>query len=68
MTQEYCSQSNNWTDVEINGFVEAIKAYSDILWDGFALDEFSNKFVVRSIETKPGDNFRARWYSDGMAR
>lgn len=68
MTQEYCSQSSNWDDVEINGFVEAIKAYSDIHWDGFALDEYGNKFVVRSIEAKPGDNFRARWYSEGMAR
>ena len=68
ITQEYCSQSSNWDDVEINGFVEAMKAYADIPWDGFALDEYGNKFVVRSIEAKPGDHFRARWYSEGMAR
>ena len=27
MTQEYCSQSSNWDDVEINGFAEAMTTY-----------------------------------------
>jgi len=67
MTQQYVSQSSMWDDVEINGFTETMKSYGDIPFDGFALDEYGNKFVIRSIEMKPTDNFRARWYSNGMA-
>ena len=67
MTQQYCSQSSMWGDVEINGFAEAMKAYSDIPFDGFALDEYGNKYVAREAELKPGETFRGRWYSDAMA-
>ena len=67
MTQQYCSQSSMWGDVEINGFAEAMKAYSDIPFDGFALDEYGNKYVAREAELKPGEAFRGRWYSDAMA-
>ncbi len=66
VTQEYCSQSSMWGDVEINGFVEAMQAYSDIPFDGFALDEYGNKFVSRDAELN-GESFRGRWYSDAMA-
>ena len=66
MTQEYCSQSSMWDDVEINGFVEAMKAYSDIPFDGFGLDEYGNKFVMRNEELKD-QLFRGRWYSNAMA-
>ncbi len=66
MTQQYCSQSSMWGDMEINGFAEAMKNYSDIPFDGFALDEYGNKFVSREAELK-GDDFRGRWYSSAMA-
>ena len=67
MTRQYCSQSSMWGDVEINGFAEAMKAYADIPFDGFALDEYGNKFVARETEMKPGEAFRGRWYSNAMA-
>jgi hypothetical protein len=67
MTQQYCSQSSMWGDVEINGFSEAMKIYSDIPFDGFALDEYGNKFVARETELGPGQAFRGRWYSNAMA-
>jgi len=67
MTQEYCSQSSNWDDVEINGFVEAMKVYSDIPFDGFALDEYGNKFIERIFDKNTAP-FRGRWYSNAMAR
>ena len=67
MTQEYCSQSSNWDDVEINGFAEAMKIYSDIPFDGFALDEYGNKFVERIMEPNSTKPFRGRWYSTAMA-
>ena len=67
MTQEYCSQSSNWDDVEINGFAEAMKTYSDIPWDGFALDEYGNKFVERIFDQHTTEPFRGRWYSTAMA-
>ena len=67
MTEQYCSQSSMWGDVEINGFAEAMKAYSDIPFDGFALDEYGNKYVAREAELKSGEAFRGRWYSDSMA-
>lgn len=67
MTQQTCSQSSMWGDVEINGFAEAMKVYSDIPFDGFALDEYGNKYVARAAELKPGEAFRGRWYSLAMA-
>lgn len=67
MTQEYCSQSSMWDDVEINGFAEAMKVYSDIPFDGFALDEYGNKFVERIMEPNSTKPFRGRWYSTAMA-
>jgi hypothetical protein len=68
MTQQYCSQSSMWDDVEINGFVEAMKFYSDIPFDGFALDEYGNKFVAREAELRSSQAFRGRWYSTAMAK
>ncbi|KAA9041207.1 hypothetical protein FW778_04005 [Ginsengibacter hankyongi] len=68
MTQEYCSQSSMWGNVEINGFKKAMDEYNDIPFDGVALDEYGNKFVERifdSVTTKP---FRGRWYSNAMAK
>lgn len=67
MTQEYCSQSSMWGDVEINGFTEAMKTYSDIPFDGFALDEYGNKFVERIFDPNTKEPFRGRWYSTAMA-
>jgi hypothetical protein len=67
MTQQYCSQSSNWDDVEINGFAEAMKIYSDIPFDGFALDEYGNKFVERLFDKNTPTPFRGRWYSTAMA-
>ena len=67
MTQEYCSQSSNWDDVEINGFAEAMKIYSDVPFDGFALDEYGNKFVERIMDPNAANPFRGRWYSTAMA-
>ncbi len=66
MTEEYCSQSSMWDDVEINGFGEAMDNYSDIPFDGFALDEYGNKFVARLAELNM-EPFRGRWYSTAMA-
>ena len=68
MTQEYCSQSSMWGDVEINGFREAINNYSDIPFDGFALDEYGNKFIERIFDLNTLDPFRGRWYSTAMAK
>ncbi|WP_090660596.1 hypothetical protein [Parafilimonas terrae] len=67
MVQEYCSQSSMWDDVEINGFAEAMKTYSDVPFDGFAMDEYGNKFVERSVERGPDFIFRGQWYSNAMA-
>jgi hypothetical protein len=67
MTQEYCSQSSMWDDVEINGFAEAMKVYSDVPFDGFALDEYGNKFIQRIMD-KLTEPFRGRWYSTAMAK
>ncbi len=67
MTRQTCSQSSMWGEVEINGFTEAMKAYSDIPFDGFALDEYGNKYVARNVDLKAGDPFRGRWYSTAMA-
>lgn len=66
MTQQFCSQSSMWGDTEINGFAGAMEAYADIPFDGFALDEYGNKFVSREVELK-GEPFRGHWYSDAMA-
>ena len=68
MTQEYCSQSSMWGDVEINGFAQAMNIYSDIPFDGFALDEYGNKFVSRIAELKSAEVFRGRWFSTAMAQ
>lgn len=65
MTQEYCSQSSNFGEDEIRRFTDALKVYSDIPFDGFALDEYGNKFVAREAELK-GAPFRGRWYSRAM--
>lgn len=67
MTQEYCSQSSMWGDVEINGFKEAMNKYSDIPFDGVALDEYGNKFVERIFDSTTTPPFRGRWYSTAMA-
>ena len=67
MTQEYCSQSSMWADVEINGFAEAMNKYKDIPFDGFALDEYGNKFVERIFDLNTSNPFRGRWYSTAMA-
>ena len=68
MTSQTCSQSSMWGEVEINGFAEAMKAYSDIPFDGFALDEYGNKFVSRNADLKVDEPFRGRWYSIAMAK
>jgi len=68
MTQEYCSQSSMWGDVEINAFAEAMGKYGDIPFDGFALDEYGNKFVERIMDQKTPQPFRGRWYSTAMAQ
>jgi hypothetical protein len=68
MTEEYCSQSSMWDDVEINGFAEAMTKYSDIPFDGFALDEYGNKFIERPNEAGPDFIFRGQWYSTAMAQ
>lgn len=68
MTQQYCSQSSNWDNVEIDGFIEAMKAYGDIPFDGFSLDEYGNKFVERIFDLNTPTPFRGRWYSNAMAR
>ena len=68
MTQQYCSQSSMWDDVEINGFAEAMQAYSDIPFDGFSLDEYGNKFIERIFDQQTPNPFRGRWYSTAMAK
>lgn len=68
MTQQYCSQSSMWDDVEINGFTTAMTAFSDIPFDGFALDEYGNKFIERIFDLKTLQPFRGRWYSTAMAK
>lgn len=67
MLQQYCSQSSMWSDVEIDGFVEAMKTYSDIPFDGFSLDEYGNKFIERIFDPNTPIPFRGRWFSDAMA-
>lgn len=67
MTEQYCSQSSMWGNEEINGFAEAMTNYGDIPFDGFALDEFGNKFVERSVQSGPDFIFRGQWYSTAMA-
>ncbi|MCW3091683.1 MAG: hypothetical protein JWP81_2752 [Ferruginibacter sp.] len=68
MTQQYCSQSSMWDDVEINGFAEAMTTYGDIPFDGFSLDEYGNKFIERIFDLQTPDPFRGRWYSTAMAK
>ncbi len=67
MVQEYCSQSSMWGNVEIDGFVNAMKNYADVHFDGFALDEYGNKFVERIPVDEAGHPFRGRWYSTAMS-
>ena len=68
MTQQYCSQSSMWDDVEINGFAEAMATFGDIPFDGFALDEYGNKFIERIFDQQTAHSFRGRWYSTAMAK
>ncbi len=68
MTQQYCSQSSMWGDVEINAFAEAMNIYADIPFDGFALDEYGNKFIERIFDQNTSQPFRGRWYSTAMAQ
>lgn len=68
MTQQYCSQSSMWDDVEINGFAEAMATFGDIPFDGFALDEYGNKFIERIFDQQTPHSFRGRWYSTAMAK
>ena len=68
MTQQYCSQSSMWDEIEINGFTEAMRAYGDIPFDGFALDEYGNKFIERIFDLQTAHPFRGRWYSAAMAK
>ncbi|HWB93419.1 MAG TPA: hypothetical protein VG605_16270 [Puia sp.] len=65
MTEEYCSQSSNFGQDEIHRFTKAMQIYGDIPFDGFALDEYGNKFVARQQELN-GEPFRGRWYSPAM--
>lgn len=68
MTQQYCSQSSNFGADEIKRFTDALHAYGDIPFDGFALDEYGNKFVARSVQEGPHFEFRGQWYSPDFAR
>ncbi|MBB5441157.1 hypothetical protein HDC92_004862 [Pedobacter sp. AK017] len=68
MTQQYCSQSSMWDDVEIKGFTEAMTTFADIPFDGFALDEYGNKFIERIFDQRTAQPFRGRWYSTAMAK
>ena len=68
MTQQYCSQSSMWGEVEIDRFKEMMNIYADIPFDGFALDEYGNKFVSRNADLPPNEPFRGRWYSAAMAQ
>jgi hypothetical protein len=65
MTEQYCSQSSNFGPDEVKRFTDAMQVYSDVPFDGFALDEYGNKFVARGVELK-GEPFRGRWYSKAM--
>ncbi|MFT3934854.1 MAG: hypothetical protein QM726_14615 [Chitinophagaceae bacterium] len=67
MAGEYCSQSSMWGDVEINGFTKAMQAYKDVHFDGFALDEYGNKFVERPFDSTATGSFHGRWFSTDMA-
>lgn len=67
MIQEYATQSSQWGQDEINRFVQAMDGYSDIPFDGYALDEYGNKFVERIKTKDPATAFRGRWYSTSMA-
>ena len=66
MTQLYCSQSSPFGADEINRFNHYFEMYGDIPFDGFALDEYGNKFVSRVMDMKPNEQFRGRWYSISM--
>lgn len=68
MTQQYCSQSSMWDDIEINAYRDLMKAYADIPFDGFALDEYGNKFIERIFDNNSSNPFRGRWYSTAMAK
>ncbi|HVV06400.1 MAG TPA: hypothetical protein VHC96_19345 [Puia sp.] len=65
MIQEYCAQSSNFGPDEVRRFTDAMQVYSDVPFDGYALDEYGNKFVAREVELK-GEAFRGRWYSKAM--
>lgn len=71
VTQQYCLQSSFFGLDEYHRYADAIDAYSDIPFDGFALDEYGYKFIerfgVNVDETpKPDQVFRGRWYSTAM--
>jgi hypothetical protein len=69
MTQEYCSQSSNYGNDEVRRFTEAMDVYKDVPFDGFALDEYGNKFVSRIADMPKDDiEFRGRWYAPAMER
>lgn len=72
VTQQYCLQSSFFGLDEYRRYADAIDAYSDIPFDGFALDEYGYKFIERFVvdvdkAPDPAHVFRGRWYSDAMA-
>ena len=65
LTQHYYQSLNGFSDQARTVLEDVFKAYSDIPFDGIALDEYRNMPVVY---LKGGTVFRERLYSPAMAR
>ncbi|MEN6324530.1 MAG: hypothetical protein ABFD09_13765 [Proteiniphilum sp.] len=66
MTQHYYNFPDNYSEAAIGYFEEALKTYSDIPFDGFALDEYGNMRVNPPNMLK-GNKWRGRLYSLPMS-
>jgi hypothetical protein len=69
MTQHYYNYASNHDPEAAERFLQAIRAYRDIPFDGVALDEYTNLRIPPPWELKKlGGVFRERFYSLAMAK
>jgi hypothetical protein len=68
LTQHYISRPCKYSEKAVESFTSALKAYADIPFDGFALDEYGSKYIKQEhVLAAERDTFSGRWYSPPMA-
>lgn len=66
LTQHYYNWWSNYSPEAVANITNILKTYSDILFDGVGLDEYTNLAIIPAWELKNGDIFRERPYSLSM--